>query len=184
VSIRYVAAVLDRLTHLTAPESLVLVALADFASDDTRECWPSIATIARRSRLTRRGVQRILRRLEAVKLIETALGGNQIEKGTPSCYRLKFTYDGERLERVEPKLSTRATGRRPRDPARATLETPRATLETRKGDPGSPDPLLIRHRTKERLKNASDEKSRQKGAQSLRELLEQLNERKGKDPKP
>lgn len=101
MSIRYVAAVLDRLTHLSAPESLVLIALADFASDDTREAWPSLATLMRRSRLSRRGVQRILRRLESTALIETALGGNQVAKGTPNCYRLRFTYDGERMETVE-----------------------------------------------------------------------------------
>jgi hypothetical protein len=184
VSIRYVAAVLDRLTHLKPAEKLVLVALADFASDDTRECWPSVATIMRRSGLSRRGVQQILRRLEAAKLLETAVGGNKIAANTPNCYRLKFTYDGDRLEVVEPKLSTRAHGVRATPTQGRTACAVRAHGATDKGARRAPDPLLIRHRTKERLKNASDEKSRQKGAQSLRELLEQLNERKGKDPKP
>jgi len=43
-------------------EILVLIALADFCNDDG-ECWPSVAGIARKSRMTERGVQKIIGRL-------------------------------------------------------------------------------------------------------------------------
>lgn len=46
-------------------ETLVLLALADGADGETGETWPSLARIALRSRLTRRGVQKVLARLEA-----------------------------------------------------------------------------------------------------------------------
>jgi len=41
-----------------------MLALADFC-DDAGECWPSMATIAQKVRMTERGVQKIVRRLEA-----------------------------------------------------------------------------------------------------------------------
>lgn len=109
MSIRYVATVLDKLTDLSAADTLVLIALADFASDDTRQCWPSVATIARRARLTRRGVQKRLRALEARGLIAVARGGHQYGRNTSSQYVLRFDYDGNIVEDVV-DLSTRANG--------------------------------------------------------------------------
>jgi hypothetical protein len=113
MSIRYIAAVLDRLTHLTPSETLVLVALADNASDDRRLAWPSMASICRRSRLSRRGAQKILRRLEERGLIDIATGGQHEGANLTNHYRLRFTYDGERMETAD-KLSTGgANGVRP-----------------------------------------------------------------------
>lgn len=43
-------------------ETLVLLALADFCNDDG-ECWPSVASIARKARMTERGAQKIIARL-------------------------------------------------------------------------------------------------------------------------
>lgn len=108
MSIRYVATVLDKLPELSATDALVLIALADYASDDTRQCWPSVATIARRARLTRRGVQKRLRALEARGLIQTAQGGHQYGRNTSSQYVLKFDYDGRIVPDVVVDLSTRA----------------------------------------------------------------------------
>ena len=106
MSIRYVAAVLDNLAELSATETLVLVALADYASDDTRQCWPSLATISRRARCDRRTVQRTLRKLERDGLIETAAGGQIGNKNVANSYRLKFDYAGQIVPDAEPKLST------------------------------------------------------------------------------
>jgi hypothetical protein len=189
VSIRYIAAVLDRLTHLTAAETLVLVALADSASDDTRECWPSMATLARRSRLTRRGVQKILRRLESRALIETATGGHQFGENTANRYRLRFTYDGERLEHVEAKLSPRANGVRPAPPKIIHKgergSPPGRTARHDKGERGSPHPSCnVFEPSLNRHSGTSDRRGDKSGKQkSLAELLLELSER-GKDLAP
>ncbi len=95
MSIRYVAAVLDSLPGLTASEKLVLVSLADYASDDTRECWPSINTIARRACCDRRTAQRVLRKLERRELIETKIGGHYDDSNVASAYRLMFDHSGQ-----------------------------------------------------------------------------------------
>jgi DNA-binding transcriptional MocR family regulator len=101
VSIRYVAAVLDNLPEVKGTECLVLLALADFASDDTRECWPSIATLARRARCDRRTAQRALSALEKRGLIVRAIGGHQYGRHTASRYRLKFDHDGQVVPDVD-----------------------------------------------------------------------------------
>jgi DNA-binding MarR family transcriptional regulator len=49
---------------LTANEVHVLVELADFARDDGTHCFPEMGTLARRCRLSRATVYRILDRLE------------------------------------------------------------------------------------------------------------------------
>ena len=57
-------------------ECFVLLALADYANDDG-ECWPSVDGIARKCRLSERGVRKILRRLEDDGWITTAVGGGR-----------------------------------------------------------------------------------------------------------
>jgi Helix-turn-helix domain len=47
-----------------AREKLVLLAMADHARDDGTGCYPSIETLARKTSQSRRGVQKILRRLQ------------------------------------------------------------------------------------------------------------------------
>ena len=49
---------------------LVLLALADHA-DDNGLCWPGVPSLAKKSRLTERQVQRILRKLEKQALVIT-----------------------------------------------------------------------------------------------------------------
>lgn len=43
---------------------LILLALADHAHDDGRCAWPSVATLARKTRMSERGVRYALRSLE------------------------------------------------------------------------------------------------------------------------
>lgn len=57
-------------------ECFVLLALADYANDDG-ECWPSVDGIAKKCRLSERGVRKILRRLEDDGWITTAVGGGR-----------------------------------------------------------------------------------------------------------
>ena len=49
---------------IPASEKLVLLAMADHARDDGTGCYPSIDLLARKTSQTRRGVQKIMRRLE------------------------------------------------------------------------------------------------------------------------
>jgi hypothetical protein len=62
VSVRLMGAIFD--LDISAPEKLVLLAMADHAQDDGTKCWPSISRIAEKSSTTPRGVQKIIRRLE------------------------------------------------------------------------------------------------------------------------
>ena len=62
MSVRCMTWVWDHST-VGGTERLVLLALADCANDEGRECWPSIATLARKCRVDERTVQRVIRRL-------------------------------------------------------------------------------------------------------------------------
>tara|TARA_R110000824_G_scaffold183776_2_gene364813 strand:- start:1708 stop:2736 length:1029 start_codon:yes stop_codon:yes gene_type:complete len=57
-----------RASGLAPTDRLVMFVLASYANGEGR-CWPSVATIARGSGLTRRGVQKAIRRLEGSDLI-------------------------------------------------------------------------------------------------------------------
>lgn len=57
-------------------DTLVLLALADFANDKG-ECWPSITSICKKSRLSNRGVQKVLARLQADGWLEIRAGGGR-----------------------------------------------------------------------------------------------------------
>ena len=61
----------------TGGSLLVLLCLADHANVERRSCWPSLETIAQRSRLTVRQVRRILRWLEEIGEITTVPGGGR-----------------------------------------------------------------------------------------------------------
>lgn len=151
MSIRYVATVLDKLPDLSATDTLVLIALADYASDDTRQCWPSVATIARRARLTRRAVQKRLRSLEERGLIEVSQGGHQYGRNTASQYRLRFDHDGAIVADVA-DLSTRANHVR-RGANGATHKGERDDTQGRTRDaPSVIDPSLIQRGAKSAAK--------------------------------
>jgi Helix-turn-helix domain len=49
---------------IPASEKLVLLAMADHARDDGTGCYPSVDLLARKTSQSRRGVQKIMRRLE------------------------------------------------------------------------------------------------------------------------
>lgn len=76
MSVRLMGAVFE--LDVAAGEKLVLLAMADHARDDGSGCYPSIELLARKTSQSRRGVQKIMRRLEDAGLIapsEVSRGG-------------------------------------------------------------------------------------------------------------
>jgi len=64
MSIRAIQTVLDESTHKGSAR-LLMVVLANYAHDDGRYAFPSVATMTKYTKLTRRNVQLLLRKLEA-----------------------------------------------------------------------------------------------------------------------
>jgi hypothetical protein len=75
VSVKIMSLVWDR-TDLSQAETLVLLALADRADDDGR-CWPSIAGVAERARMTERSVQRVMRVMQERGFVAIEKGGGR-----------------------------------------------------------------------------------------------------------
>jgi Helix-turn-helix domain len=117
---------------VTATEKIVLLALADHAHDDGTRAYPSVALLTRKTSLSRRGVQTVLRRLERKGLImptEHLAGGR---KGTTE-YR--FTLTPIKCVAGAPFSL----------PMRRTPSTKRAHGATEKGESGAPESSLISH---------------------------------------
>jgi len=54
---------------------LVQLALADHADDQTRSCWPSLSSLAKKTRTSRDTVRRALRELEGLGEVEVPVRG-------------------------------------------------------------------------------------------------------------
>jgi DNA-binding IscR family transcriptional regulator len=108
-------------------ERFVLLALADYCNDDG-ECWPSMAALARKSRVTERGAQKIVRRLVEDGWLEIRAGGG---RGNCNSYLVK------RAETVNQKRGIRNT---------VSEKTPNVVAETPNQsalnpERGSPEPI-------------------------------------------
>lgn len=140
MSTKYVKAVLDYLPVLTSPiDTLVLLAIAEHASDETRLAWPSVRSIVRRTRLCERAVHYALRRLEKLGVMSTTLGGqdqNDRSLNTTSRYRLEFDHAGRPLVDVVKQPPKRAPSTAPRRTA-----SPRPTPAKQ---PSMPMPVNLR----------------------------------------
>jgi hypothetical protein len=113
-------------------ELLVLLALAERA-DKTGLCWPGLAEIADRSRVTIRSAQRILRRLEAGDWLAVEAGGGR----TSNRYRINLAA----LTQSHPTPDAQSSHpRRPRHLTPDARVTPPLT-------PVSPEPSLNHHGT-------------------------------------
>lgn len=102
---------------------LVLLALSDYANDEGI-AWPAVGSIAKKSRMTDRGVQKILRQLEDLGWLETVLGNGR--KGT-NTYRINP--EPETPNTVHPELET----------PNQSAETPNRSAQN--PEPCSPNPL-------------------------------------------
>src|SRR3954451_15383342 len=67
---------------------LVLLALADQANSDGY-CWPSVASLATKTRMSERNVQKVIRRLQSDGAIEIHDGGFVSGKNRANTYLVK-----------------------------------------------------------------------------------------------
>jgi hypothetical protein len=97
MSYQATSAVFDHVpaTMASGSDRLVLLALANHASGDTMECWPSIALIAKEAGVTEDTVKRSLRVLVERGLIEREVNGAPDARiprdRRPNLYRLHLT---------------------------------------------------------------------------------------------
>ena len=109
-------------------ETIVLLALADYANDEG-ECWPSINGLMQKSRLSERGVQQILRRLEGQGWLEIKYG-----TGRKNCniYTIKTPHmDAETPHEVPPARGA---------PPHMDAETPH--MDAKNPARGAPEPSI------------------------------------------
>jgi hypothetical protein len=116
---------------ISPAEKLVLLAMAHHAHDDGAGCYPAVDTLARKTSLTDRGVQKIMRRLERAGLIEL-LGSRKGGRASSAEYRVvprKGEYGSPSKGEKRVNLSAE----------RVNAMTERANLSAKKGEPCSPE---------------------------------------------
>ena len=121
MSIRIMAQVFDA-GPTDKSERLVMLALADFCNDEG-ECWPAVASIARKAAMTERGARKILRRLEESGWLKTDVGNG---RGGCSQYRISLP------ENPEPR-----SPRNPVPPEQERINPEHGSLNP---EPRSPEP--------------------------------------------
>ena len=113
--------------NLPAMDKLVLLYLADHANDDGNSAYPSVDRLSAGCSLTRRAVQKILRRLEKREVI-ILQGGAKGGRGRTRNYRIS----PERANVVHPIKGERGS----------PFPAKRANESAIKGERGSPEPSL------------------------------------------
>ena len=101
-----------RCSEETLGRRLVLLVLADHAKDDGTAAWPSVATIGREARMSRRSVQEALRRLQmsgaiaptGVSRAGTTIYSVVMEGGAESARGAEEDEEGARLASPDPSL--------------------------------------------------------------------------------
>jgi hypothetical protein len=112
--------------QIPASLKLVLLAMADHARDDGTGCYPSVELLARKTSQSRRGVQKIMRRLEEAGLISPS----RVSRGGP---RRSTEY---KITLANSERGSLFASTQPRTPGRLT-----ANASARNSEPGSPEPL-------------------------------------------
>ena len=113
-------------------ETIVLLALADYANEDGK-CWPSIEGLQQKSRLSDRGVQKILRRLEEQGWLEIEYGN-----GRKNCNI--YTIKTPNLSAETPNEVPPERGSPPPETPNLSAETP--NLSAKNPERGSPEPSI------------------------------------------
>ena len=119
MSIRVMTSVWDDARTKAHTELLVLLALADWANDDGH-CWPTVAALAAKARLSERATQQILGRLAATGRIRRISGGG---RGRATQYEVVIAKNTERetvnaIHRKENAESASSNGLHPFGPER------------------------------------------------------------------
>jgi len=89
MSIKVISLVLEKYPEGGA-RLLTMIALADWASDDGARIFPSIETLAIKTRMSERQTRRILRHLEDNKFITNLTPENRGGKGKSNHYRIEI----------------------------------------------------------------------------------------------
>ena len=111
---------------LSPVQKLVLMALAD-AADDEGVCWPSVATLARKSCVSKRTVQRTLQALIDAELLHAEARFRGDHSRSSNRYRLAME-GGDNLSRAPDSPDTGPMT--PASPGRDAGVTPRTTKRT------------------------------------------------------
>jgi Helix-turn-helix domain len=130
---------------LPPTEKLVLLAMADHARDDGTGCYPSIATLSRKTSLSIRAVQKTMRGLEAAGYL-ISHGKSRGGRGVTTEYTITL----DRGQRTLLPLSGRGRYERNGNPARHApfpqSETPHAaTSKPRMPRPKTPHGMHPNH---------------------------------------
>jgi Helix-turn-helix domain len=128
MSLRIMTAVFE--LEITASEKLVLIAMADHAHHDGSSCFPGVGLLARKTSLSRRGVQKIVRRLEQRGLL-APIGVSRGYHTTEYRVTLPNREPGSPSAKVDPERQSRV----PRTPFQNT-----ANASAQNGEPCSPEP--------------------------------------------
>lgn len=118
MSVKLMTAVFDRY-QIGEGEKLVALCLADFASDDGRNIFPAIATIAKKTCMTERNVQRVLKKMQSrnwLICVHKSLGGK------PSEYAINNAWINGSEVITNPDTSVTVKSQ-PRNNVTVTLET-------------------------------------------------------------
>jgi hypothetical protein len=99
--------------ELPPTEKIVLLALADQASDEGRQCWPSVGRVARRCGLAERTVRHALAALEAKRHLT-----RDHREGASTDYRIHPGGTVSAAAAAEPSESVRRDARPPRRASR------------------------------------------------------------------
>jgi hypothetical protein len=140
MSIRVMTSVWDDVRTQAHGELLVLLALADWASDDGY-CWPTIPALAAKARLSERAVQQILGRLIATGRIRRISGGG---RGRANEYQV-LTAKNPEAETVNPIHRKENTELKPPNLIHP-LEAKKVNLTTEKGAPSAPHTSYTRQK--------------------------------------
>tara|TARA_R110000751_G_scaffold307640_1_gene430303 strand:- start:4268 stop:4981 length:714 start_codon:yes stop_codon:yes gene_type:complete len=115
--------------------SHVLLVLANYADQDG-VCWPSVATIARKTRLSERGVQKALRVLEGEGLIAAQPDRRVLGRGSSIRYRLQLRKGAP----DSPITAERVNDVHPDDGSRGERGSEKGEPRSGKGERGAPKP--------------------------------------------